>query len=201
MADVKTLLDVRKKMSANRPKFLRQDYHHRMKVEDDLWRAPKGRHSKMKQRKRGHRAAVAIGYRGPAEVRGLHKTGAIFTRVENLQQLAAVDPKKSIVILSSTVGAKKRYQLLKTAAEKNIPVININAKKFMADFEAKEKAKTKPKEEAKAEVKPKIAIKPETKTETKPAQKPAEKKTEIKPKEISSHKTEHKKTQEDKFGA
>ena len=82
MADVK-LLELRKKMSTKRPKFLRQDYHHRMKVQDDLWRAPKGRHSKMKQRKRSHRASVAIGYRGPAEVRGLHKTGAIIVRIEN----------------------------------------------------------------------------------------------------------------------
>jgi large subunit ribosomal protein L32e len=200
MADVKTLLGVRKKMSAKRPKFLRQDYHHRMKVEDDLWRAPKGRHSKMKQRKRGHRAAVAIGYRSPTEVRGLHKTGAIFIRVENLQQLAAVDPKKSIVILSSTVGARKRYQLLKASAEKNISIANINAKKFMADFEAKEKAKMKPKEEAKAEVKPKTAIKPETKTETKPKEITPQK-TEIKTKEIPSHKVGFKQTQEDKFGA
>jgi len=188
MADVQTLLGVRKKMSAKRPKFLRQDYHHRMKVEDDLWRAPKGRHSKMKQRKRGHRAAVAIGYRGPAEVRGLHKTGAAIFRIENLHQITAIDPKNSVIILSSTLGARKRYQLLKTAAEKNIPVLNINAKKFMADFDAKLQAK-----EAKS--------KPKAEAEAKPAQKPAEKKTEIKPKEITPQKVGVKKTQEEKFGA
>lgn len=189
MADVKTLLGIRKKMSSNRPKFLRQDYHHRMKVEDDYWRAPKGRHSKIKQRKRGHRASVAVGYRSPVAVRNLHKTGAMIVRIENLQQLAAIDPKKSVIILSSTVGARKKYQLLKTAAEKNIPVINVSAKKFMTDFEAKEKAKTKPKEEPKAEAKPKAETK---KIETK---------TEAKPKEIPTHKVETKKTQEDKFGA
>jgi large subunit ribosomal protein L32e len=181
------LLELRKKMSKNRPKFLRQDYHHRMKVQDDLWRAPKGRHSKMRQNIHGHRAWISIGYRGPAEVRGLHKSGAEFVRIENLQQLIAVDPKKSVVILSSKVGAKKRYELLKKAVEKNIIVVNIDAKKFVADFDAKIKAK----KEAKA--------KPLAKT----AEKKTEKKPEVKAKEIT-HSAEHKvspKTQEDKFGA
>jgi large subunit ribosomal protein L32e len=185
MADIKKLLEIRKKMSTRRPKFLRQDYHHRMKVEDDYWRSPKGRHSKMKQRKRSHRASVAIGYRGPAEVRGLHKSGATFIRIENMQQLPAIDPKKSVVILSSKVGAVKRYELLKKAIEKNISVVNINAKKFIADFEAKQKAKK--------EVK------------TKPSEKTAEKKTEVKQTQEIIPKPEHKitakKTQEDKFGA
>jgi large subunit ribosomal protein L32e len=180
------LLALKKKMSTRRPKFLRQDYHHRMKVEDDYWRSPKGRHSKMKQRKRGHRASVAIGYRSPAEVRGLYKTGAIFIRIENLQQLSAIDPKKSVVILSSNVGAAKRYQLLKAAIEKNISVVNIDAKKFIAGFEAKQKAKK---------------AKPETKT----SEKTAEKKTEVKQTQEITPKPEHKivakKTQEDKFGA
>ncbi len=179
------LLELKKKMSARRPKFLRQDYHHRMKVEDDYWRSPKGRHSKMKQRKRSHRASVAVGYRGPAEVRGLHKTGAAFIRIENLQQLFAIDPKKSVVILSSKVGAAKRYQLLKAAVEKNISVVNVDAKKFIAGFEAKQKAK-----KAKPETKSKTEIKTETKKAEKAEIKP---KLETNPKEI--------KTQEDKFGA
>jgi len=194
MADVKKLLEIRKKMSTRRPKFLRQDYHHRMKVQDDYWRSPKGRHSKMKQRKRGHRASVAVGYRGPAEVRGLHKSGAVFVRVENLQQLSAIDSKKSIVILSSKVGTVKKYQLLKTIIEKNISVVNVDAKKFIADFDAKQKAK----KEAKTKPSAKSA---EKKTETKTIEKKVEAKQtqEITPK--PEHKTPIKKTQEDKFGA
>jgi large subunit ribosomal protein L32e len=180
------LLELKKKMSARRPKFLRQDYHHRMKVEDDYWRSPKGRHSKMKQRKRSHRASVAVGYRGPAEVRGLHKSGAAFIRIENLQQLSAIDPKKSVVILSSKVGAAKRYQLLKAAVEKNISVVNVDTKKFIASFEAKQKAK-------------------KAKPETKASEKTAEKKAEVKQTQEITPKPEHKivtkKTQEDKFGA
>lgn len=161
------LLELRKKMSARRPHFVRQDYHHRMRVEDDLWRAPKGRHSKMRQRIHGHRKRVAVGYRGPVEVRGLYRTGAAIVRIENLAQLMNLDAKNSVVIISANVGAKKRYELLKKAAEKKISVINVNAPKVIADFEAKQKAK----KEAKA--------KPVAKPETKAAEKP---KAEAKPK-------------------
>lgn len=165
------LLELKKKISQRRPHFVRQDYHHRMKVEDDYWRAPKGRHSKMRQKIRSHRKKIAVGYRGPVEVRGLHRTGANIVRIENLSQLMKVNPQNSVVILSSTIGAKKRYEILKASIDKKISFVNVNASKFIADFEAKQKAK----KEAKT-AKPKT----EAKKEEKPAQKPAEMKTETK---------------------
>jgi large subunit ribosomal protein L32e len=188
------LLELRKKMAKVRPKFLRQDYHHRMKVQDDLWRAPKGRHSKMRQNIHGHRAWVEIGYRGPVEVRGLHKSGAVFVRVETMKQLSAIDPKTSIAIMSANVGARKKYDMFKLAIEKKIIFSNINPAKFIADFDAKQKAK----KDAKAATKPKSeeTKKEEKKTEVKPK---IEHKTEVNAK--SESKTVAKKTQEDKFGA
>jgi large subunit ribosomal protein L32e len=169
-----------------------------MKVQDDYWRAPKGRHSKMRQNIHGHRAWVAIGYRSPAEVRGLHKSGAVFVRVETLKQLSAIDPKTSIAIIGANVGVRKRYAILKLAIEKKISFSNINPAKFVADFEAKQKAKKDAKTATKST--PEVAKKEEKKPEVKPK---TEHKAEVKPevKAKSESKTVTKKTQEDKFGA
>lgn len=174
------LLELRKKASKRRPHFIRQDYHHRMRVEDDYWRSPKGRHSKMRQKIHGHRKKIAVGYRGPVEVRGLHRTGANFVRIENLAQLMNIDPKNSVVIVSSTIGAKKRYEILKAVVDKKISFANINAPKFITDFEAKQKAK----KEAKAKPSTKAAPKAEEKKIEKKVEAPHVVKTtpEVKPK-------------------
>jgi len=177
MVDKTKLLELRKKMNVKRPKFLRQDYHHRVKVQDDVWRAPKGGQSKMRQKKRGHRASVRVGYRGPAEVRGLHRSGAKFVYVNNLSDINKIHPAHEIAILSANLGARKRHEILKLAIEKKIPFANINAEKFVTDFELKLKAKKEVKA-AKVETK---AVKPEAKGETpKPAEKTEEIKTEVK---------------------
>jgi large subunit ribosomal protein L32e len=159
------LLEVRKEINKRRPKFLRQNYHFRKKVEDDLWRAPKGYHSKMRQHKRSHRKIVQMGYRNPVEVRGLHKSGAKFVYIQNMAALEKFNPKEEVAILSGKVGDKKRYDLLKAAVQKKISFTNIDAAKFIANFDAKQKIKkelkaVKPKSEAKPE-KPKAEAKAE----------------------------------------
>lgn len=175
------LLEVRKEKNKRRPKFLRQDYHHRKKVQDDLWRSPKGYHSKMRSRKRGHRAKVVIGYRNPVDVRGLHRSGAEFVYVRNVADLANVHPAHHVAILSAGVGDRKKYAILKASQQQKIVFVNADAAKFIAAIDAKLKvkkdakvavttAKAKPAEKPKAEA-PKTEAKlqhpkPETKTAT-----------------------------------
>ena len=179
MADKIKLLELRKKMNSKRPKFLRQNYHFRQKVHDDLWRAPKGGQSKMRQKKRSHRAAVRIGYRGPEEIRGLHRSGAEFVYVNTIADVDKVHPAHQIAILGANVGTKKRYDILKVAVQKKIPFANINVEKFIADFEAKLKIR---KEAKAAKVGTKAEAKPETKVEApKPAEKIEAPKPEVKP--------------------
>jgi large subunit ribosomal protein L32e len=182
------LLEQRKEMNKRRPKFLRQNYHFRKKVQDDFWRAPKGYHSKMRMRIHGHRKVVLIGYRNPEEVRGLHKSGAKFFYVAHLSDLEKFNPKTEVGILSGKIGDKKRYEILKAAVQKKLSFVNINAEKFVTNIELKMKAKKEmksltvkqkseakaaekkpePKVEApKAEVKPKTQFKPEAKKQEK----------------------------------
>ena len=187
------LLEQRQKMNKKRPKFLRQDYHHRIKVSDDYWRAPMGGQSKMRQRIRGHRVRIAVGYRSPVLVRGLHRSGAKFVHIKKLTDLYVIRPNDEIAILSSNLGAKKRHEILKAALERNIKFANVNAAKFVADFEAKVKLK---KETKVAAAKP-VAVKTEVKTEVKAeAPKVATEKTEApktKPKSEPKEKKEAKK--------
>jgi len=177
MIDAK-LLKIKNTLAKKRPKFLRQDYHHRMRVEDDLWRRPRGRHSKMRERRAGKRKRVEIGYRGPAEVRGLHFTGLEIVNVETLAQLSKINAKEQTAVLSGNLGDRKRYQLVKVAAEKNIKLLNIkDTSKFLASIDAKLKArkaskieKTKKTEEKKSEEKKaaKVSETPKDSTQTKP---------------------------------
>ncbi|MEM4714197.1 MAG: 50S ribosomal protein L32e, partial [Candidatus Nanoarchaeia archaeon] len=145
------LLTIREKIRKIRPKFLRQDYHHRLKVQDEFWRAPKGRHSKMRQKKRGKRAIVSVGWRSPAIVRGLHRSGLEFLKITNIQDLGKYDPKKHIAILSSKIGEKKRYAIAKLALEKNIKFANFKPEEFIKKVDSRRK-----KQEDKKENKEKI---------------------------------------------
>jgi len=131
------LLEVRKELSSRRPKFLRQDYHYRLKVHDDTWRAPKGRHSKMRRKEKGKRAVVQIGYRGPKAVRGLHKSGASFVHINSLKDLEKVNPKTNICILGGKLGKLAKYKILKEATVKGIKFSNVDAEKFLKNFEEK----------------------------------------------------------------
>ncbi|MEM2874030.1 MAG: eL32 family ribosomal protein [Candidatus Nanoarchaeia archaeon] len=177
------LLELRQKKNKTRPKFLRQDYHHRAKIRDEVWRKPKGRHSKMRQHKRGHRASVKVGYRNPAKVRGLHKSGAEFVYVNTLADINKIHPPHQIGILSANIGNKKRYEILKAAMEKKILFVNVDAAKFISDYETKIKAKAESKSETKPEIKSEVEAEPKSMTKvTKLKEVKLETKTEPKPK-------------------
>jgi len=172
MTDAKGLLQIRKANNKRRPKFLRQDYHHRKKVQDDYWRAPKGSQSKMREKRIGHRAVIKVGYRNPAAVRNLHWTGMHFTHVHNMAALDKINPAAEIAIISGKLGAKKKYEVVKRALEKKISISGMDVKKFVEKFESAQKAKREAKAAKKvAEVKAKEEA---AKTAAKPAEKPKE---------------------------
>ena len=189
MVDAK-LLEVKKQINKKRPDFIRQDYFHRSRVEYDSWRRPRGRHSKMRERRVGKRKRVDIGYRGPAEVRGLHFTGMKLINVSNYAQLIKINPKEEWAIINARLGERKKYQLVKAAAEKNIKLFNIkDASKFLSAIDAKLKAKKDAKaqkpttqHEAKKEEKPVAEKAPVQKVQTQPKAVP---KTPVKPKEVA----------------
>ena len=116
----KDKLEIRKKVSKNRPKFIRPESW-RYKRLETTWRKPKGvDNHQRKQKSRGRPGLVKIGYGGPRISKGLHPSGYTDNLVHNLQELAKLDPKIDGVRLGHSVGTKKRKDILNIAIEKKI---------------------------------------------------------------------------------
>ncbi len=110
-------------ISGRRPAFKRQEWFRYSKLGEN-WRKPKGIHSKMKRGLKRRPPMVEVGYRGPAEVRGLHPSGFEEVLVYNVEGLENIDPKKQAVRIGGTVGTKKRMAIEDRADELGIRVLN-----------------------------------------------------------------------------
>ncbi len=122
-SDIKQMLTLRKKISSNRPRFVRQESW-RYKRLKPSWRKPKGIDSKMRLCVKGWPKIVKVGYRGPVSVRGLHPSGFRDVLVHNTSDLKHLNPNVDAVRIASTVGAKKRAEIIAKAKEMGIKVLN-----------------------------------------------------------------------------
>ena len=147
------------------------------------WRRPRGIHNKQRQSFKGNLVNVSIGYRMPAELRGLNRNGLMVRRVSTLAELQKIDKKADIMVVAS-VGKKRKIELLKKAKELGITVQNIKVDDYLARIEQEIKAKKEQKTEA------------QKKKEEK--QKEKEKKAKEKEKESKQEKTEEEKKTEEK---
>jgi len=114
--------DVRKKKRT--PQFRRHEATKHHKKLSESWRKPRGKHSKMRARKKGKPCSVSIGYKSPEPVRGLTRAGKKRIRVFNVSDLKTVDAKSEQAVIASGVGRKKRLEIMKTAEELKIRVAN-----------------------------------------------------------------------------
>lgn len=153
------LIDFRKLKKAKKPTFIRQDAHKKKKLEQK-WIRPRGHHNKIRWRLKGYRTIPQVGFGSPDEFRGLHKSGLKKTIVNNPAQLKLLNSKLEGAVIGATVGARKRVEIIKKAAELNIKVLNIrNTEDYVKQIESKfakkqeEKKETKKKEEKKEEKK------------------------------------------------
>ncbi|MBU5575287.1 MAG: 50S ribosomal protein L32e [Candidatus Aenigmatarchaeota archaeon] len=113
------------KRKFKKPKFLRQEWF-KFKRLGEKWRAPKGNQSKLRRgfKARGH--IPTVGYGKPKEIRGIHPCGLKPILIENLNQLKNVNKEKEAVIIKSSVGKKKRLEIIKTAESLGIKILNKN---------------------------------------------------------------------------
>ncbi len=121
--EIKEALKLRDMKNRKRPEFHRQEWF-RFKRLGDAWRKPRGLHSKMRTNRRYRPQRVRVGYRGPANVRGLHPSGYEEVMVYNPKDLDGVDPKKQAVRIGHSVGFRKRKEIVEKADKLGIRVLN-----------------------------------------------------------------------------
>ncbi len=148
------LLKLRRIMKSKKPHFIRQDANKRKEI-GIAWRRPKGMHSKMRLRKRGHPKHVEIGWRSPISGRGLHRNGLTQMIVRNVHDLEKMDAKKDGVIIARTTGLKARLVLLNAVKEKGFTLLNVKAEKILQQAEARTARKKTEKKAEKPEAKQK----------------------------------------------
>ena len=139
------LLALRNKQKRKRSQFVVREskLYPRMKKK---WKFPYGTSSSVRQRHRGLPALVSIGYGSPKAVRGLHSSGLEKVLVHNQEELLAIDPKKQGAVISSTLGNRKRLEILRLAVEKKIRILNVKdsaklIEKIQAEFASRQKAR------------------------------------------------------------
>ncbi|MFB6138611.1 MAG: 50S ribosomal protein L32e [Halobacteriaceae archaeon] len=105
------------------PSFNRQDQHKKKRVKN-VWRKPRGTHSKMRKGIKGKGDTVEAGYRGPAAVRGRHPSGFEEVRVHRPEEVESVDPDTEAVRIAAAVGDRKRERIEDVAADRGVRVLN-----------------------------------------------------------------------------
>lgn len=120
---LKSLVETRRKVSEKRPRFVRQESWRYVRIHPE-WRKPKGIDSKMRRQDKGWPALVRVGYRGPAEARGIHPSGHFEVLVHRPADLEGLVPGRDVARIGGTVGAKKRDTILARANELGIRVLN-----------------------------------------------------------------------------
>lgn len=190
------LLDLRRAAKKRKPDFIRKDYHKKKRL-GTKWVRPRGLQSKLRLRKKGHRKVVTTGYGSPKEVRGLDRSGLERVIVENKNQIERIDPKKQGIVISSKVGLKKRLEIIKTASEKKVIILNIkDTAKYQKDAEDRMKEKKEKKEKRKKKKEDKEKKKKQEKKEEKSIEKTL---TEEEKQEEEKKKKEEEKKEKDKL--
>lgn len=161
---MKEKLAIKEQMKARQPRFVRQDAHRFAGKMGEVWRKPRGRHSKMRLSKKGKAVMVRKGYRSPLSVRGMTREGYVPISIFNRKDLEKVDSKKHIVIIGGLVGKKKKLEIITAAQQKGIRFLNVKdpsryKKQIENDIEERKKERAlRAKKKEKKEVKEKKTL-------------------------------------------
>jgi len=176
------LLELRKNIKRRKPDFIRQSYTKKTRI-TAKWRKSRGLHSKMKRKLRGYRKSPSPGYGSPKKVKALHPSGLNPVLITSIKNLEKIDPDKEGIILSATLGSRKKIEIIKKVTEKKIKILNLkNPEQFLKSVEEKIKKK-KEEKQAKTKEKEKRKKEKEKKRAEKKKEKLAEKLTEEEKKE------------------
>ena len=190
---MKLLLELRNKLKAKMPKFIRHDAHKKKRVGTG-WRRPKGIQNKMRLHRKGYARDCSTGFGSPKAVHSLSREGLTQNIVHNSNELASLNPKSDGVIVARTIGDRKRSVIIKEASEKGFTLLNITVEKFTKKQEEKTAMKSEYKKSLNKKKEEKSAAK--VKEEKKKAEEKA--KSQAKESEKTTLSDEDKKAQEKK---
>jgi large subunit ribosomal protein L32e len=105
------------------PSFRHEQAHRWIRVSDS-WRKVRGIDSKTREKRKGRPAMPTTGYRKPKAVRGIHPSGYSEVLVHRPSDLDDLDPEVHAVRIGSTVGLRKRQDILKKAESMMLRVLN-----------------------------------------------------------------------------
>jgi large subunit ribosomal protein L32e len=116
----------KKATKRSKPKFLRTDWHKKIRLgrgvkKNQKWHGAKGRQNKLRLNRKGRMQRPKIGWGAEGEVKGF-VGGVDAVRVENVKMLE--DVKKGQGVIVASVGKKNKDAILAKAKEKGIKVLN-----------------------------------------------------------------------------
>ncbi|MFW9833450.1 MAG: 50S ribosomal protein L32e [Candidatus Thorarchaeota archaeon] len=117
------ILRIAKQKKKHMPKF-RHEQAHRWTRVSDSWRKVRGIDSATREKRKGRIAMVSSGYRTPKAVRDLHPSLYVEVRVHRASELEELDPEVHAVRIASTVGFRKRQEIIAAADAKLLRVLN-----------------------------------------------------------------------------
>tara|TARA_Y100000034_G_scaffold19272_2_gene21704 strand:- start:2238 stop:2618 length:381 start_codon:yes stop_codon:yes gene_type:complete len=111
-----------------RIKFLRRNWNRHSKLgkrrkKKQVWRNPKGRDNKMREKRKGYPLVVSIGYK---KENRKNKQPPIIKNIKDFEK-----NKKIKEITIGKIGRKKKIEMAKMAKEMKIKISNLNIKKFL----------------------------------------------------------------------
>ena len=120
------MVETKKVTKRNKPKFLRTDWHKKIKLgrgvkKNQKWHGAKGRQNKFRLGRKGRGQRPKIGWGADGKSKDF-VSGIESVRVENLRELEAV--KKGTGVIIGSVGKKKRAELIKKAEELKVTILN-----------------------------------------------------------------------------
>jgi large subunit ribosomal protein L32e len=135
--DKKKLLKIRANLKKKTPVFSRKDNNKKKRIEGNVWRLARGCDNKQRLKRRGHKKGPRSGFRGPVEVRGLHKSGLVQVLVTSLNMIKGLKKDHHGIIISSTMGDFKRKLAIEEARKLGIEILNLDADKTVEQIDAR----------------------------------------------------------------
>lgn len=126
----KEKLELREKILASKPDFVRPESWRYKRLTVTGWRKPKGIDNHTRRQRGGRPRIVKVGYGSPKVARGLHPSGYTDNLIFNLNDLEKLDPKTDGLRIGHSVGTKKRKSILEKAMEKKFKVFNARVSKL-----------------------------------------------------------------------